>query len=100
MDARRLTALASFSQPGTGEIIEPGGVRPGITGRTGEPILRSPEWGRHHIGRGVSPGGKPGSASGAALSGLGSVFVIPLLGAHAPSFTMSPLRGCEDRPVE
>ena len=23
----------------------------------------------------------------------------PLLGAHAPSFTMSPLRGCEDRPV-
>ena len=32
--------------PEGGEIMEPGGVSPGITGRTGEPIFRKPtEWG-------------------------------------------------------
>ncbi len=42
-----------FKAPEGGEIIEPGGVSPGITGRTGEPILRSPRMGAasHRPGR-------------------------------------------------
>ena len=47
----------------------------------------------------MSPADKPGSASGVALSGLGSFFAIRILGADAPSSTMSPLRGCEDGPI-
>ena len=31
-----------FKAPEGGEIIEPGGVSPGVTARTGEPILRKP----------------------------------------------------------
>ncbi len=34
-----------FKAPEGGEIIEPGGVSPGVTARTGEPILPSPRMG-------------------------------------------------------
>ncbi len=86
--------------PEDGEIIEPGGVSPGVTGRTGEPILPSPPNGApsHRPGREPSGAGR-GRRTVSPFSGLGSFFAIHILGAHAPSFTMSPLRGCEDRPV-
>ncbi len=42
-----------FGAPEGGEIIEPGGVSPGVTRRTGEPILSSPRMGAasHRLGR-------------------------------------------------
>ena len=89
-----------FGAPEGGEIIEPGGVSPGVTRRTGEPILSSPRMGAasHRPGR-EGPGVSRGRRAVSPFSGLGSFFAMQILGAHAPSFTMSPLRGCEDHPV-
>ena len=69
----------------------------GANGRTYSSA--APEWQPHQFGRCMSPGAEQGPASGVAPSGLGSFSATSILGAHAPSSTMSPLRGCGDRAV-
>ncbi len=62
-----------FQAPEGGEIIEPGGVSPGVTAQTGKLIPPSPRMGAAPHRPGREPRGKPGSANGAALQGLDPV---------------------------